>query len=130
MQCPQCGVEAREGARSDVPDGDLRDLFDEPRVEEVEDGVFGLRSFPETRFVRHGGVACGASRRVVQWQPHEAAPPVRQAAPASIVPFVVVAGPNPVDARDLATVEEHLNRIGCELLGIIENRIAPSRPDV
>jgi Mrp family chromosome partitioning ATPase len=38
---------------------------------------------------------------------------------------VVVAGPNPVDARDLATVEEHLNHVGCELLGIIENRIAP-----
>lgn len=40
---------------------------------------------------------------------------------------VIVAGPNPVDSRDLATVEERLNHNGCELLGIIENRIA--QPD-
>jgi Mrp family chromosome partitioning ATPase len=39
---------------------------------------------------------------------------------------VVVAGPNPVDARDLATVEENLNGRGCELLGIIENRVRPT----
>ena len=36
---------------------------------------------------------------------------------------LVVAGPNPVDPRDLATVEEHLNHSGCELLGVIENRV-------
>ena len=37
---------------------------------------------------------------------------------------LVVAGPTPVDPRDLATVEEHLNHSGCELLGVIENRVA------
>jgi Mrp family chromosome partitioning ATPase len=36
---------------------------------------------------------------------------------------LIVAGPNPVDPRDLATVEERLNHHGCELLGVIENRI-------
>ena len=30
---------------------------------------------------------------------------------------------NPVDPRDLATVEENLNHNGCELLGVIENRV-------
>jgi Mrp family chromosome partitioning ATPase len=39
----------------------------------------------------------------------------------------IVAGPTPVDARDLATVEENLNHRGCEILGIIENRMAPAR---
>jgi Mrp family chromosome partitioning ATPase len=37
---------------------------------------------------------------------------------------LIVAGPNPIDARDLATVEENLNHSGCEILGIIENRVA------
>ena len=37
---------------------------------------------------------------------------------------VLVAGPNPIDARDLGAVEENLNGRGCELLGIIENRIS------
>ena len=37
---------------------------------------------------------------------------------------VAVAGPGPADRRDVATIIEHLDRSGCELLGIIENRSA------
>ena len=37
---------------------------------------------------------------------------------------VAIAGPGPADRRDLATVVEYLDRSGCELLGIIENRVA------
>jgi Mrp family chromosome partitioning ATPase len=37
---------------------------------------------------------------------------------------VAVAGPGPADRRDVATIVEHLDRSGCELLGIIENRSA------
>jgi Mrp family chromosome partitioning ATPase len=37
---------------------------------------------------------------------------------------VAVAGPDPVDRRDLATITEQLDRTGCEFLGVIENRIA------
>jgi Mrp family chromosome partitioning ATPase len=36
---------------------------------------------------------------------------------------VAVAGQQPADPRDVATIVEHLERSGCELLGIIENRI-------
>ena len=35
---------------------------------------------------------------------------------------VAIAGPEPADPRDLATIAEHLGRSGCELLGVIENR--------
>jgi Mrp family chromosome partitioning ATPase len=37
---------------------------------------------------------------------------------------LAVAGPQPVDERDIATLAEHLHNSGCELLGIIENRIS------
>ena len=37
---------------------------------------------------------------------------------------VAIAGPRPADPRDLATIVEYLDRTGCELLGIIENRVA------
>jgi Mrp family chromosome partitioning ATPase len=37
---------------------------------------------------------------------------------------VAVAGPSSHDPRDLETVAEHLSERGCELLGMIENRIA------
>lgn len=37
---------------------------------------------------------------------------------------IAVAGPKPADRRDLATIVEHLDRSGCELLGVIENRVA------
>ena len=36
---------------------------------------------------------------------------------------VAVVGPDPADPRDVATIVEHLNRSGCELLGVIENRV-------
>jgi Mrp family chromosome partitioning ATPase len=36
---------------------------------------------------------------------------------------VAVAGQEPADPRDLATIVEHLGRSGCELLGVIENRL-------
>ncbi len=36
---------------------------------------------------------------------------------------VAIAGPEPADPRDLATITEHLGRSGCELLGVIENRV-------
>ncbi len=38
---------------------------------------------------------------------------------------VAVAGPDPTDRRDLATIIEQLDRTGCEFLGVVENRIAP-----
>ena len=37
---------------------------------------------------------------------------------------VAVTGPEPADPRDVATVVEHLDRGTCELLGVIENRVA------
>jgi Mrp family chromosome partitioning ATPase len=37
---------------------------------------------------------------------------------------VAIAGPGPADRRDVATIVEHLDRSGCELLGVIENRVA------
>ena len=37
---------------------------------------------------------------------------------------VAVAGPSPTDFRDLTALAEHLERSGCELLGVIENRAA------
>jgi hypothetical protein len=40
---------------------------------------------------------------------------------------VAVAGPEPADRRDVATIVEHLGRSGCELLGLIENRIAKAK---
>jgi Mrp family chromosome partitioning ATPase len=40
---------------------------------------------------------------------------------------VAVTGPEPADPRDVATIVEHLDRSGCELLGIVENRIVTPR---
>jgi Mrp family chromosome partitioning ATPase len=37
---------------------------------------------------------------------------------------VAVTGPDSADARDLATIHEYLEPIGCQLLGTIENRVA------
>jgi Mrp family chromosome partitioning ATPase len=37
---------------------------------------------------------------------------------------VAIAGPEPADPRDIETIVEHLGHRGCELLGVIENRIA------
>jgi Mrp family chromosome partitioning ATPase len=37
---------------------------------------------------------------------------------------IAVAGPDPADRRDLATITEQLDRTGCEFLGVVENRIA------
>jgi Mrp family chromosome partitioning ATPase len=37
---------------------------------------------------------------------------------------VAIAGPEPADPRDIETVVEHLGNRGCELLGVIENRVA------
>jgi Mrp family chromosome partitioning ATPase len=37
---------------------------------------------------------------------------------------VAIAGPEPADPRDIETIVEHLGNRGCELLGVIENRIA------
>ena len=39
---------------------------------------------------------------------------------------LTVAGPQPADARDLASIAEHLGRSNCELLGTIENRTSSS----
>ncbi len=36
---------------------------------------------------------------------------------------LAVAGPEPADRRDLATVVEQLDRVGCEFLGVVENRV-------
>jgi Mrp family chromosome partitioning ATPase len=36
---------------------------------------------------------------------------------------LAVAGPEPADRRDLATVAEQLDRVGCEFLGVVENRV-------
>jgi len=38
--------------------------------------------------------------------------------------MIAVTGPGPADGRDIATIIEHLDRSGCELLGVIENRSA------
>jgi Mrp family chromosome partitioning ATPase len=40
---------------------------------------------------------------------------------------VAVAGPGPADRRDVATIVEYLDRSGCELLGVIENRAAKQK---
>jgi Mrp family chromosome partitioning ATPase len=40
---------------------------------------------------------------------------------------VAVAGPEPADARDMATITEYLEPIGCQLMGTIENRVAKSQ---
>jgi Mrp family chromosome partitioning ATPase len=37
---------------------------------------------------------------------------------------VAISGPEPADRRDVASIVEHLGNRGCELLGLIENRIA------
>jgi Mrp family chromosome partitioning ATPase len=37
---------------------------------------------------------------------------------------VAISGPEPADRRDIETIVEHLGHRGCELLGVIENRIA------
>ncbi len=39
---------------------------------------------------------------------------------------LAVAGPQPADPRDLAVLEEYLGQAGCQLLGILENRVAQS----
>jgi Mrp family chromosome partitioning ATPase len=41
---------------------------------------------------------------------------------------LAVAGPDPIDPRDITTMDEHLQRNGCDLLGLIENRISDSSP--
>ncbi len=38
--------------------------------------------------------------------------------------LVAVAGPQPADPRDMATVNEYIEPLGCELMGTIENRVA------
>jgi Mrp family chromosome partitioning ATPase len=38
--------------------------------------------------------------------------------------MVAIAGPHPADPRDINTINEYLDKNGCELLGVIENRIA------
>jgi Mrp family chromosome partitioning ATPase len=38
--------------------------------------------------------------------------------------MVAVAGPGPADPRDMATVNEYLEPLGCQLMGTIENRVA------
>jgi Mrp family chromosome partitioning ATPase len=40
---------------------------------------------------------------------------------------IAVAGPEPADRRDLATIAEQLDRSECELLGVIENRVVKPR---
>ena len=37
---------------------------------------------------------------------------------------VAVAGPEPADPRDMATITEYLEPLGCQLMGTIENRVA------
>jgi len=37
---------------------------------------------------------------------------------------LAVTGPQPADLRDLATISENLKQAGCELSGVIENRVA------
>jgi Mrp family chromosome partitioning ATPase len=37
---------------------------------------------------------------------------------------VAIAGPEPADRRDIETIVEHLGHRNCELLGVIQNRIA------
>ena len=39
---------------------------------------------------------------------------------------VAVAGPEPADPRDMATITEYLEPLGCQLMGTIENRVAKS----
>lgn len=39
---------------------------------------------------------------------------------------VAVAGPEPADPRDMATVTEYLEPLGCQLMGTIENRVVKS----
>jgi Mrp family chromosome partitioning ATPase len=40
---------------------------------------------------------------------------------------IAVAGPEPADHRDLATITEQFGRCECELLGVIENRVLKKR---
>ncbi|HEX3598912.1 MAG TPA: hypothetical protein VHU84_02145 [Lacipirellulaceae bacterium] len=40
---------------------------------------------------------------------------------------IAVAGPEPADRRDLATITEQFDRSECELLGVIENRVVKPR---
>ena len=40
--------------------------------------------------------------------------------------LVAVSGPRPADPRDIATINEYLEPSGCELMGTIENRVAPA----
>jgi hypothetical protein len=37
---------------------------------------------------------------------------------------VAVAGPESADPRDVATITEYLDPLGCQLMGTIENRVA------
>ena len=37
---------------------------------------------------------------------------------------VAVAGPDPIDPRDMATISEYFDPLGCQLMGTIENRVA------
>jgi Mrp family chromosome partitioning ATPase len=37
---------------------------------------------------------------------------------------VAVAGPEPLDPRDMATISEYFDPLGCQLMGTIENRVA------
>lgn len=39
---------------------------------------------------------------------------------------VAVAGPEPADLRDIATITEYLDPLNCQLMGTIENRVAKS----
>jgi Mrp family chromosome partitioning ATPase len=40
--------------------------------------------------------------------------------------MLTVAGPEPADPRDMATITEHLEPLGCQLMGMIENRVGKS----
>jgi hypothetical protein len=37
---------------------------------------------------------------------------------------VAVVGPESADPRDMATITEYLEPLGCQLMGTIENRVA------
>jgi hypothetical protein len=37
---------------------------------------------------------------------------------------VAVTGPEPADPRDMTTIAEYLEPLGCQLMGTIENRVA------
>jgi Mrp family chromosome partitioning ATPase len=42
--------------------------------------------------------------------------------------MVAVAGPEPADPRDMATVVEYLEPLGCQLMGTIQNRVPKTPP--